>query len=108
MSNNESQLRDETGALIGGLDVLEYNKGFDDFNTGSPPPEMTTASYDLGRQRGAERKASEAAFKAWMDAEDARRMKVMQKILPPADYAELVLKIEEIRRSAGQQVRQGD
>lgn len=51
----EQGLREPSGSLIGGLDVLEYVKGHEDFDAGIPPPSGVTAtSYDLGRKRAAE------------------------------------------------------
>lgn len=47
-------LRDERGALIGGLVVEDYVRGMKDFDASAPPPDFTTASYDLGRQRAAD------------------------------------------------------
>lgn len=94
----DNGLRDETGALIGGLVVFDYIQGMDDWRDGKPPPEDTTPSYDLGRQRAAEGAASKAEFAQWMkrreDESDAR----MKALLPPAAYAEYRAKIDEIRQ----------
>lgn len=51
----EQGLREPSGALIGGLDVLEYSQGHKDYDAGmSPPQGITSVSYDLGRKRAAE------------------------------------------------------
>jgi hypothetical protein len=94
MSNN---LRDETGALIGGLDVLAYNAGIEDFTAGDPPPEVTTPSYDLGRQRAAENAANDRAVKAWLIREDQCRDRAMEAMLSPEQYLEYRKRIDAIR-----------
>lgn len=91
-----NHLRDETGALIGGLVVLDYKQGKDDFEAGNQPPEMTSPSYDLGRQRAAERAAEHAEVKNWMDAQGRERMEIMRGLLSPEEYEALVHKIADI------------
>lgn len=95
-----SQLRDENGALIGGLDVLQYNDGFTDKMAGLPPRDIESASYDLGRQRAAERMAEKAEVKAKImrDTEDGLRR--MREILSPDAYQEYEKKILEIWTTA--------
>lgn len=46
-------LRDESGALIGGLVVFDYIDGIQDWKDGKPPPPITSTSYDLGRAKAA-------------------------------------------------------
>lgn len=49
-------LREPSGSLIGGLDVLDYVKGHQDFEAGVPSPSgITSVSYDLGRKRAGEK-----------------------------------------------------
>ncbi|WP_038379535.1 hypothetical protein [Bradyrhizobium elkanii] len=91
-------LRDETGALIGGLIVFDYIQGMDDFKAGSPPPNDTSPSYDLGRQRAAEEAASKAEFNNWMKRRDEEADARMKALLPPAAYAEYRAKVDEIRK----------
>jgi hypothetical protein len=95
---DDNGLRTETGALIGGLVVLDYVQGIDDFNAGIPPPDMTTPSYDLGRQRAAEKRERDAEVRAWLDREQAERMRKLKEMLPPDAYAEIEQKITAIRR----------
>ena len=95
MSNG---LRDETGALIGGLVVFDYIQGMDDLRAGKPPPDDTTPSYDLGRQRAAEEAASKAEFAAWMKRRDEEADAKMKALLPPEMYAEYRAKIDAINQ----------
>lgn len=55
-------LRSPTGGLVGGLVVLDYIAGRADFAAGTPPPTVTSASYDLGRRRAAEDAEERADF----------------------------------------------
>ena len=93
-------LRDERGSLIGGLHVFDYVQGMEDFESGNPPPDMTSPSYDLGRQRAAEQAEAKADAKATAELylkrhfeESDRRMK---EILSPEHYAEYRAKMDEI------------
>lgn len=96
MSDNNN-LRDETGALIGGLVVLDYNAGIEDYEAGKPPPDaLTSPSYDLGRQRAAERRATAASVKAWLKRDEEQRDARMRELLTPEDYAEYRKKIDAI------------
>ncbi|MGA7998425.1 MAG: hypothetical protein WCA28_26480 [Bradyrhizobium sp.] len=90
-------LRDEHGRLIDGLVVEEYGQGIDDYNTGATPPEISSASYDLGRQRAAEQEAKKRAFFKRQADEHRRRMLAMQELLPPdlfEQYARAIQTIE--------------
>lgn len=95
LSNNG--LRNETGALIGGLVVEDYVAGIQDFKDGQPSPDFTSPSYDLGRQRAAEERARDNEFKAWMKAQEDRSDKAMREMLPPKAYAEYRQQIDAIR-----------
>lgn len=95
MDNNG--LRDEHGALIGGLIVEDYNAGFQDFHDGKSIPDFTTPSYDLGRQRAAEEQERRNSVKRWMDEQDAKADAAMRELLPPEAYAEYRKQIEAIR-----------
>lgn len=92
-------LRTADGALVGGLVVLDYAQGWDDFNTGAPPPPVTSASYDLGRRRAAEKAEAKADFDAWMAREEAERDRRFRHLLKdhPDALAEYEQKIAAIR-----------
>jgi hypothetical protein len=94
MTNN---LRDENGGLVGGLEVSEYNAGFTDFEERRPPPKLTTASYDLGRQRSAEKAENKHNFVTWLTREEERRNEALKALLPPKPYAALMQQISTIR-----------
>lgn len=91
-------LRDENGALIGGLIVFDYIQGIDDFKAGTPPPDDTPPSYDLGRQRAAEEAAGRAEVLGWLKSQEQETDARMKALLPPAAYAEYRAKMEEIRQ----------
>ena len=93
----DNGLRNGTGALIGGLVVEDYNAGIEDFYNGKPFPDITTPSYDLGRQRAAEEQARHDAVKQWMAEQDERSDRAMRETLPPDIYAEYRQKIDAIR-----------
>jgi hypothetical protein len=96
-SLQDNGLRNETGALIGGLKVEDYVAGMEDFRTGAPIPDFTTSSYDLGRQRAAEERARDQRLKDWLRQQDEHSDRVMREILPPDAYAEYREKIDAIR-----------
>lgn len=96
MENNG--LRDASGALIGGLIVDDYNKGFEDFEASSPPPSLSSPSYDLGRQRAAQRAEDSRWFEKWQADRDAKTDAGMGKLLTPEQYAEYRSKIDAIRK----------
>lgn len=109
MAGNRSQLRDENGSLIGGLVVEDYNQGIADYEAEAPWPDETSASYDLGRQRAAEKTAAEKDVLdklARRQAEDRARMKA---VLPPELYAEYERNIDEIdaRYAKGSEKKKG-
>ena len=82
-------LREPGGALIGGLVVLDYVAGMDDFEAGNPPPKgITSASYDLGRLRAREAAEADADALEAMRRDDARREHAMRDIL--ADRPDLL------------------
>lgn len=75
-------LRDENGALVGGLDVAECVKAQDDFEAGRAPPRITSASYDVWRARLAREAYEEAEFRAKLRAESlARRERVRETLI---------------------------
>lgn len=96
MSGNKSQLRDESGALIGGLDVLEYNKGIEDYENGIAPPDVTTTSYDLGRQKAAERAASRRSILDEIEKQEQETRNRMREVLSPEMFAVYEKKLAEI------------
>lgn len=78
-------LRTPRGELVGGLNVLDYTKGRDDFSAGIAPPEVTSASYDLGRRRAAEDAEEKADLLARLErdaAESNRRVRELLKDRP--------------------------
>lgn len=91
-------LRDESGGLIGGLVVEDYNQGIEDFETGSKPPALTTPSYDLGRQRAAQRLEDSRWFAKWQADRDTQIDAGMRALLSPAKYQEYREKIDAIRK----------
>ncbi|WP_315921941.1 hypothetical protein [Mesorhizobium sp. SP-1A] len=96
MSDNKSQLRDESGALIGGLDVLEYNKGIEDFKQGVAPPDVTSTSYDLGRQRAAERAADRQSILDQIEKREQETRNRMREALTPEMFEAYEKKLAEI------------
>lgn len=90
-------LRDGRGGLIGGLIVEEFNKGFEDFEVGNPPPALSSPSYDLGRQHAARRRDEKAALDRWLREDQERRDKAMRELLPPDAYEKYRESIEAIR-----------
>lgn len=91
-----SQLRDENGALIGGLDVFAFNDGYADKLAGLPPRDIESASYDLGRQRAAEKLAEKSVVDKWIKDQTEEGLRRMKEILPSADYLEHERKVREI------------
>lgn len=91
-------LRDETGALIGGLVAFDYLAGMEDYEAGNPPPDMTSPSYDLGRMRASEKAANDAAFKRKLADDRIATEARLREILPPDAFADYQRKIAEIDR----------
>lgn len=96
MTDNKSQLREESGELIGGLDVLEYNKGIEDFTNGVAPPDVTSTSYDLGRQRAAERAAEKQAILDQIEKREQETRSRMREALTPEMFEAYEKKLAEI------------
>lgn len=91
-------LREPGGALIGGLVVLDYVQGIEDFKEGNPPPRMSSASYDLGRRRARDDAEFEAEVMGELDAEQERRHQAVREMLRDkpdvlADYDAQIAKI---------------
>lgn len=59
---------DENGLLVGGLYVMDYERGQADFRACKPRPKAPTMSYDLGRQKAAEEECDRLAILAHMVA----------------------------------------
>jgi hypothetical protein len=76
----EQGLREEGGALIGGLHVLDYAQGMDDFENGADPPSFTTTSYDLGRARASERAEWLADYLAGERQRDLKRRDLIREM----------------------------
>ena len=93
-------LRHPEGPLTFPLDVLEYAKGYEDFQAGAEPPRLSSPSYDLGRNLGRRRAEERAEVEDWIKAEDARRDAAFAEALKdrPDLLAEYRTKIEAIRQ----------
>lgn len=89
-------LRTPTGAMVGGLHVLDYVEGRRDFKAGNPPPAVTSASYDLGRRRASEEAEAKADLLARLAKEDAERDQRMREILK--DRPDLLAEYERAMR----------
>lgn len=87
-------LRDETGALIGGLDILECFKAAEDFAAGRPPPRMTTTSYDVWRARLGREADERRQVRAAIDAESARSRAAVREILTEQGRADLLAEFD--------------
>ncbi len=96
MAGTRSQLRDETGALIGGLVVEDYTQGMADFEAGAEWPDGTSASYDLGRQRAAEQAAEKRQVTDWLAKREAEGRERMKAVLTPEQFADYESKMAEI------------
>lgn len=94
-------LREPGGALVGGLIVEDYVKGIEDFENGSPPPKISSTSYDLGRSRAREKADFENDVMARIEAEQARRHQVLREMLKdrPDVLADYDAKMAEIAHS---------
>src|SRR6185437_15638425 len=93
-------LREPSGALVGGLVVLDYAQGHKDYHEGAAPPPVTSASYDLGRRRALEE--HEARLDAL--AEEARRQRETDQRIRELlkDRPDLIAEYEAGTKRAGQ------
>lgn len=98
MTDNGNNLRDESGSLIGGLVVFEYLAGIEDFEASKPPPDITSPSYDLGRQRAAEKSGQLSEVAAWLRQEELRIDRTMEACLSPEQYTEYRRTMMSLRR----------
>ena len=91
-------LRDESGSLIGGLYVLEYAQGHEDWSAGTPPPPVTTTSYDLGRARAARQAELAADVRREIDERSAASRVAVRELLAhrPDLLAEYDAKMAEL------------
>lgn len=87
-------LRDETGALIGGLDVLECVKAQEDLSAGRPPPKFTSTSYDVWRARLAREADERREVLAKLDAEQARRREAVRAMLKEAGRDDILAEFD--------------
>lgn len=83
-------LRDESGALVGGLDILDCIQAAEDFHAGRPPPKMTSSSYDVWRARLAREAAEREEFKARYHAEMMEMRERMRQLLREANRPDLL------------------
>lgn len=93
-------LREESGCLTFPLEVLDYAQGHADFKAGTPPPRLSSPSYDLGRNRAREAKEHEMDFMAKFEAEQEashQRVRALLKDRPDL-LAEYDASIAEIHR----------
>lgn len=95
-------LREPGGALFGGLNVLDYVQGIEDFKAANPPPRMSSASYDLGRRRAREDAELEADVMTAIETQQERSHQAVREILRdrPDLLADYDAKVAEIRRRA--------
>jgi hypothetical protein len=92
-------LREPGGALIGGLNALDYVQGIHDFKAGEPPPRMSSTSYDLGRRRARDDAEIEADVMAEINARQERSHQAVREMLrdKPDVLADYDAKIAAIR-----------
>ena len=90
-------LRDQNGSLIGGLYAVDFQRGIDDFKAGRSAPDLTTASYDLGRQRASEDAAASAEILAKIEADSAAATARVRAMLTPEQRAEYDAVMEDTR-----------
>lgn len=57
-----NKMQSEDGLLIGGLYVVDYERGRADFRTCKPTPHTTTLSYELGQQKATENECERLAI----------------------------------------------
>ena len=90
-------LRTPTGQLVGGLDIIDYQQGRDDFAAGATPPDVTSASYDLGRRRASEEAEARVDLLAQLERDRQERDRRIRELLK--DRPDLVAEYEaQIRR----------
>lgn len=96
----EQGLREPSGALIGGLDILDYNQGLTDYQDGNPSPRITSTSYDLGRELGRRREEETAAMLAKIKADQDRSRAAMRDMIKhrPDLLADYDAKMAELDR----------
>jgi len=63
-----TKMQNEEGFLIGGLYVVDYERGRVDFRTCQPTPHTTTPSYELGQQKATENEYERLAILAHLAA----------------------------------------
>ena len=86
-----------SGALREPLIVDDYNRGYTDFEEGRPPPDrITSTSYDLGRQRAAEKQDVQNEVRELLRKEQARSDAALKALLSPEAWAEHQARIAEI------------
>lgn len=99
----EQGLREESGALIGGLDILECVKAAEDFAAGRTPARMTTTSYDVWRARLAREADEKREVLAKIEADSQRNRAAVREALQSAGRPDLIAefdaKMAEIDRS---------
>src|SRR5688572_15643068 len=89
-------LRTPTGQLVGGLDVLDYVQGREDFAAGNPRPPVTSASYDLGRRRASEEAEAKADLLARIAREAEEHDRHIRELLH--DRPDLLAEYEQAMR----------
>jgi hypothetical protein len=85
-------LRTPTGQMVGGLDIIDYVRGREDFASGAAPPAVTSASYDLGRRRASEAADAKADFLAQLARERAVTHQRVRELL--SDRPDLLAEYE--------------
>lgn len=93
-------LREPGGALTFPLQIEDYNQGHADFKAGTPPPRVSSASYDLGRARARQKVEDEAGVMDEIAAESKRRHEAVRELLKdrPDVLADYDARMAEIDR----------
>lgn len=94
--------RDEHGSLVGGLYAVDFERGVRDYKDRRPRPEVTTASYDLGRARAAEDAASAQEILDRLNAENSARMAAFREELTDEQRAAFDGEMDRWRSGAPQ------
>ena len=91
-------MREPGGALIGGLVVMDYAQGHHDYLANTPPPRVTSVSYDLGRRRAAEEAERKADMLVALKAEQERSHAKVRELIAhrPDLLAEYDAKMKEL------------
>ena len=95
-------LRAESGELIGGLDVMEYVKGYADYQDKVAFPDDPSLAYELGRTGAEDAEQETARVIAGINAEHERRHQAVRDMIKhrPDVLAKYDAKLAAIRSTA--------